>query len=240
MCTTCAHTVTLHTFARSTAHAHTVHSNDKYDVSVRLPHNIMRISARTTPAPQAAPHSVARGVNASSRMVAAAHDAENGVKQQPGAAGLPSLLLLSAGCALRRVLLQYVKEEPGALRPLPQRHNHSRETSVGSHAHPEACKQSLLFSARAAGRANGGEASARACLSWPNCPEMSSSWSGMKIDAIVLLLLTHKKWHIRQLAAKQGVRSVDSEGASVPFRVRSLAIDISWCAKHAEGCVLTG
>ena len=36
------------------------------------------------------------------------HDAENGVKQQPGAAGLPSLLLLSAGCALRRVLLQYV------------------------------------------------------------------------------------------------------------------------------------
>ena len=60
MCTTCAHTVTLHTFARSTAHVHTGHSNDKYDVSVRLPHILMRISARTTPAPQAAPHSVAR------------------------------------------------------------------------------------------------------------------------------------------------------------------------------------
>ena len=168
------------------------------------------------------------------------HDAENGVKQQPGAAGLPSLLLLSAGCALRRVLLQYVKEEPGALRPLPQRPNHSRVHLSWRHARPEACKQSLLFSARAAGRANGGEASARACLSWPNCPGMSSSWSGMKSDAIALLLLTHKKWHKCQLAAKQGVRSVDSEGVSSCIRVRSQAMDISWCAKHAEECVLTG
>ena len=62
----------------------------------------------------------------------------------------------------------------------------------------------------------------------------------MKIDAIALLLLTHKKWHKCQLAAKQGVRSVDSEGASDPFRVRSQGMDISWCAKHAEECVLDG
>ena len=36
--------------------------------------------------------------------------------------------------------------------------------------------------------------------------------AGMKIvDAIVLLLLTHKNWHKRQLAAKWAILMVDSE-----------------------------
>ena len=48
----------------------------------------------------------------------------------------------------------------------------------------------------------------------------------MKIDAIALMLLTHKKWHKCELAAKQGVRSVDSEGVSSCIRVRSQGIYI--------------
>ena len=69
----------------------------------------------------------------------------------------PSLLLVAASYAWRHMLLPHVKEEPGTLRPLPQRHRHSHEHLSGSHASPEACKHSLLFSARAAGRANGGK-----------------------------------------------------------------------------------
>ena len=107
------------------------------------------------------------------------HDAvKRRLMQQPRGGGLPWLLLLSAGCARRQMILPHVKEEPRTLRPLPQRHRHSREHLSGSHASPEACRHSLLFSARAAGRANGGEASTPARLSWPNCPGSSSSCTG--------------------------------------------------------------
>ena len=60
----------------------------------------------------------------------------------------------------------------------------------------------------------------------------------MKIDAIALLLLTHKKWHKCQLAAKWAILMVDSGSQElfIIFRVRSQAMDISWCGKHAKEC----
>ena len=74
------------------------------------------------------------------------HDAvKRRLMQQPRGGGLPWLLLLSAGCARRQMILPHVKEEPRTLRPLPQRHRHSREHLSGSHASPEACRHSLLF-----------------------------------------------------------------------------------------------
>ena len=164
MCTTCAHTVTLHTFARSTAHAHTGHFNDKCAVSVRLPHIGMRISARSTPAPQAAPHSVARGANASSRTVAATHAptrAEHDVRVDRSACPL----MLAADGAARRaqpLCIEEVSCAHGDQRSHPH-HSMDRGVCMGhvkSHAH-----KIFNFSDRKAGRARGVDWGTPSCLS---------------------------------------------------------------------------
>ena len=59
----------------------------------------------------------------------------------------------------------------------------------------------------------------------------------MKIDAAGLLILTNGQQ--RRVSNKLGVRSVHPAGDVYPIQVRAQGMAISWCAKHAEGCVLT-
>ena len=54
--------------------------------------------------------------------------------------------------------------------------------------------------------------------------------------ALGLLILTNGQQ--RRVSNKLGVRSIHPAGDARSIRVRCQGIGISWCAKHAEGCVL--